>query len=170
MSLESELKELSSIVSLFESEANAIIQDITISMSDEGANASGKTVRSLENKNRSGNYQYILEVQGDKAFDFVEVGRGKTKSTSGRGVLRGIIRQWIDDKGVFGSLSDTEKESLSFAITKSIHARGTLLNFLKVKRKIYTHHISDARIARLIKNVEKESIKQLEQIAINSFG
>ncbi len=84
-------------------------------------------------------------------------------------MLRGIIRQWIDDKGVFGSLNDAEKESLSYAITKSIHARGTLLNFLKVKRKIFTQHISDARINRLISNVEKQVQEDVREIAINSF-
>ena len=63
-------------------------------------------------------------------------GRGETKKGQG-GILRPIIRKWIDDKGIIPKNNadgkplnkdpNKAKDSLAYLITRKIHAKGTLI-------------------------------------------
>lgn len=89
-----------------------------------------------------------LKVYAKDYIYYLVHGRGETKKGQG-GILKPIIRKWIDDKGIqppttyvakwrlkSGQLMTRDikykseaiaKDSLAYMITRSIHAKGTLI-------------------------------------------
>ena len=152
---------------LLQSEGDKIIAEIRALMASTGANASGKTSRSLEGKISitKSNIQYTLT--GGGAFDFVEVGRGKTKK-SGRGAVRKAIKKWIEDKGITPD-DGMSKDTLAFLITRAIHQRGTLLNLLGEIRRIQSAVLTEKRILNVANGVASIAAKDAEQQITSAF-
>jgi hypothetical protein len=89
-------------------------------MNDKNMKASGRTEKSLRvvANNEDG------ELYGAKSIGALIDGRGPTKlGNSGGPTLREAILQWIDDKGIQPETGT--REGLSWAISKSIHKKGT---------------------------------------------
>lgn len=141
--------DLTKIEQLFAKEGSNFVRELQSMMVQTGANASGKTSASLQSITRRTDNSVGLTVDGGIGWAFVEQGRGATKNKSGKGVLRGIIRQWIDDKGITPDEGMT-KDTLAFLITRAIHKRGTLLHFLGERREIYTSVITESAITQLL--------------------
>lgn len=135
---------------LLQGEANLFIAEIRTLIISTGANASGKTANSLESKIKSTKNFSTFTITGGQGFEYIERGRGATKR-KGRGALRGIIRQWIDDKGITPDKGMT-KDSLAFVITRAIHQRGTLLNLLGEVREIQSAVLTENRLDELYSN------------------
>jgi len=112
---------------LIERFAQKLTSDLSASVEQSGVSASGNLSRSFryELTERS------LRVYAAKYANAVEVGRKPTQA-SGSGQLRKAIRKWIDDKGIIPKPSPSgrvpSKDSLAYAIAKSIHQKGTLLH------------------------------------------
>ena len=85
------------------------------------ANASGKLEKGLKYTVEDG----VLKVWADSYIYYLVFGRGPTKVTSGTGIVRKRIREWIDAKGI--TPDGITKDSLAFLIARKIHREGTLL-------------------------------------------
>lgn len=161
---------LNKVKTLLESEGEKLIAELQAAMVSTGANASGETSQSLASNVSMTDNSVSWEVYGGIGWQFVEQGRAKTKA-SGDGSLRGIIRQWIDDKGIEPE-DGISKDSLAFLITRAIHRRGTLLHFLKETREIYSNVITDQYIENvsfkigesLAEDVADDLSKRIEKI------
>ena len=105
---------------LVRSFADKVVFDIKQSMDVSGVTASGKFNRSLDANVTD---KEVL-VTGLKYAGAIESGR--KPSSGGTGILRALIRSWIDDKGIIptGGIS---KDSLAYLITRKIHQEGTRL-------------------------------------------
>lgn len=62
-------------------------------------------------------------IEGSSILQFGEFGRGKTKNGTPPGLLKDIIRAWIDAKGIQPSGVIT-KDTLAYLITRKIHREG----------------------------------------------
>lgn len=105
---------------LVRSFADNVVLDIKQSMDVSGVTASGKFNRSLDANVTD---KEVL-ITGLKYAGAIESGR--KPSSGGTGILRALIRSWIDDKGIIptGGIS---KDSLAYLITRKIHQEGTRL-------------------------------------------
>lgn len=148
-------------------ESASIIAEIQALIISTGANASGKTSQSLESKISVTKNKIKFEISGGQGFEFIERGRRKTKK-DGDGKLIDIIKQWIDDKGITPDDGMT-KDGLAYVITRAIHQRGTLLNFLKETRKIQSAVLTTKRINSVIDKVKIEIQKDVADKIANSF-
>jgi hypothetical protein len=145
------------IEEILKKEGDAIIRDLQSAMASTGANASGKTSASLLNEvSASGISRATMTISGGKGWEFVEQGRRKTEN-DGDGRLLGIIKQWMIDKGVTIPEGYT-LESFAFVVTRSIHRRGTKLNYTKTRRDIYTSVINEERINSITSQITKTFI------------
>jgi len=145
-----------------------IIAEIRSLIVSTGANASGRTSQSLQanvsvNKNKIG-----FGISGGAGFEFIERGRGVTKKGSRKGKLKGIIRQWIDDKGITPD-EGMSKDALAYIITRAIHQRGTLLHLLGETREIQSAVLTKKRIDGVIDKVKIEIQKDVAEQIANSF-
>jgi hypothetical protein len=136
--------------------ADKVIVDIRQSMDVSGVTASGKFNRSLESTVSSNE----VVITGLKYAGAIESGR--KPSSGGTGILRALIRSWIDDKGIVptGGIS---KDSLAFLITRKIHQDGT---------RLYrgTDYYGRSKPSRVIEGVVKDGrIEQLGSDLILSF-
>lgn len=105
---------------LIKSFAEKYIADVRTSMDNKGVTASGNFNRSLQYRQTVD----TLIIEGPAYAGAIESGR--KPSEGGQGVLRAIIRKWIDVKGITptGKIS---KDSLAYLITRKIHQEGTML-------------------------------------------
>lgn len=101
--------------------------DLSRSVDRSGISASGNLARS---------FRYEIDPTRLRLFaaSYVytaEVGRKKT-TNGGNGVLKDVIRRWIDQKGIIPKPDAkgraVSKDSLAFMIARKIHREGTLLN------------------------------------------
>jgi hypothetical protein len=160
--------DLRKIEKLFIKEGNEFIRELQTMMVQTGANASGRTSASLLNTVKKSDTNVSLTVDGGIGWAFVEQGRGATKR-GGRGELRGIIRQWIDDKGITPDNGMT-KDTLAFLITRAIHNRGTLLHFLSERRDIYTNVITESAVKQLLDNTGSIMDKEISTDLVLQFA
>lgn len=125
-------------------------QDIIALQSSLGLKASGKSANSLE-VNVSEKRGQLIDKSG--SFEFQEYGRGLTKSTtSGTPTLREEIYDWLQYKKYgISYANDEERVSLSYAISKSIHSKGT-----------YTFRMNK-QTGVLSKVITEQSINSLKQ-------
>ena len=84
-------------------------------------NASGDLAKSIHYEV----YENGVKIKGNDYIYYLEHGRGVTTKGSKPGKLKGIIRQWIDDKGIVPD--GISKDSLAFLITRKIHKSGTTI-------------------------------------------
>jgi hypothetical protein len=141
---------------ILKSFADKTVFDIRQSMDVSGVTASGKFNRSLESTVSSNE----VVITGLKYAGAIESGR--KPSSGGTGILRALIRSWIDDKGIVptGGIS---KDSLAFLITRKIHQDGT---------RLYrgTDYYGRSKPSRVIEGVVKDGrIEQLGSDLILSF-
>jgi hypothetical protein len=139
--------------------AEKYIEDIRKSMDSSGVTASGNFNRSLQY------YQSDKEliIYGAPYAGAIEFGRGPS-SGKGDGSLRGIIRKWIDVKGITptGKIS---KDSLAFLITRKIHEEGTKLYRKDGKKnpsKVIDGIRTDGRIEELAKKLALNVITEVK--------
>lgn len=158
---------LAPLESILKKEGNKLILELQALMVSTGANASGTTSKSLEVVTRNTSTSIGMSVTGGIGWAFVEQGRGKTVK-SGDGRLRGIIRQWIDDKGITPD-NGMSKDSLAYVITRAIHNRGTLFNLLGYRREIYTSVITDEYIDTVVDKLGTEVQAQVSSDIITKF-
>jgi len=145
-----------------------IIAEIRSLIISTGANASGKTSQSLQTKISVTKNKINFGIIGGTGFEFIEKGRGVTKKGSRKGKLKGIIRQWIDDKGITPDGKMT-KDTLAFLITRAIHQRGTLYHLLGETREIQSAVLTQKRIDSVIDKVKIEIQKDFAQQLVNTF-
>jgi len=133
---------------ILKSFADKTVFDIRQSMDVSGVTASGKFNRSLESTVSSNE----VVITGLKYAGAIESGR--KPSSGGTGILRALIRSWIDDKGIVptGGIS---KDSLAYLITRKIHQDGT---------RLYrgTDYYGRSKPSRVIEGVVKDG--RIEQL------
>jgi hypothetical protein len=150
--------------------AEKYIADIRQSMDSSGVTASG-------NFNRSLTYTQTdkeLIIEGAAYAGAIEFGR-KPSSGGGSGVLRGLIRKWIDDKGITptGKIS---KDSLAYLIARKIHQQGTALfsgtdHYGRSKpSKVIDGIRTDGRIEKLGKDLALNIITEIKTQIIDKNG
>jgi hypothetical protein len=150
--------------------AEKYITDIRQSMDSSGVTASG-------NFNRSLTYTQTdkeLIIEGAAYAGAIEFGR-KPSSGGGSGILRGLIRKWIDDKGITpqGNIS---KDSLAYLITRKIHQQGTALyrgtdHYGRTKpSKVIDGIRTDGRIEKLGKDLALNIITEIKTQIIDKNG
>ena len=153
---------------LLQNESAQLISEIRALIISTGANASGKTARSMEAFTKVNKNKYSLLITGGGSFNYIERGRGPTQRGSGKGKLKSIIRQWIDDKGIQPDKGMT-KDTLAFLITRAIHQRGTLLNFLGEVREIQSAVLTEKRFDSLYTNLGNLITEQVAKELISSI-
>ena len=145
---------------ILKSFATEAILDIRASMDTSGVTASGKFNASLTAEITPNS----VVVRGARYAGAIELGR-KPTSGGGAGVLRGLIRQWIDDKGITPT-GNISKDSLAFLITRKIHRQGTALyrgtdHYGRSKpSRVIAGVVEDGRIEELAKSVVLDVISQ----------
>jgi hypothetical protein len=83
------------------------------------ANATGKTAASIYwRQTKAG-----IDIMGPDYVLTLVHGRGPTVA-NGNGVLRAKIREWLDAKGIG---EPDKRNSISYAVTRNIHKKGTTL-------------------------------------------
>jgi hypothetical protein len=148
-------------------EGASIIAEIRSLIISTGANASGKTSNSLQANISVTKNKINFGINGGEGFEYIEKGRGATKKGR-KGILKSIIRQWIDDKGIQPEGKMT-KDALAFVITRAIHQRGTLLNLLGETREIQSAVLTKKRIDNVIDKVKIQIEKNVSLEIANTF-
>jgi hypothetical protein len=149
--------------------ADKLKVDLSDSVTRSGVSASGKLAKSFRytlDPNR-------LRVYAAGYYAAIEIGRKPTVN-GGSGVLRSIIRKWIDDKGIIPKPDNQgrtiTKDSLAFLITRKIHREGTLLNSTGKDfygrtnpTQIITGVINDGRLDALKRELITSFVFQIKQ-------
>lgn len=121
-----------------------VAREVIADQERKGIIASGRSSKSLKTGFAGNDEKGIAALRGSAYFEQQIFGRGPTRGGSGGGFLRKAIREWLDTKSFASGFSGKEKQSLSYAITKTIHRRGTRrgrdpkypgLAFNKIKEK-----------------------------------
>lgn len=159
--------DLAKIEAVVTKELQDIVLDLQANMVSTGANASGRTSQSLKVESNLSATRVVSQITGGTGWAFVEQGRGRTQR-NGNGQLKGIIRQWIIDKGITPEQGMTI-DSLAFVITRAIHRRGTLLHLLGERREIYSNVVTTERIDRITERIGDEIALQVSSDIINMF-
>lgn len=139
--------DLKALENILNEEGSRLILDLQALMVSTGANATGRTSRSLELVTRNNNSAVGFNVSGDIGWAYVEQGRGKTLKTGNGEVLK-AIKEWIDAKGITPK-DGISKDALAYLITRKIHREGTKLFILNQRRDIYTSLITDEYIDKI---------------------
>jgi hypothetical protein len=156
------------VTQLLEREGVKLISELQAAMVAQDANASGRTSDSLGYEIIPQDEGLIFQLYGGVGWAFVEQGRGRTRN-DGDGSLRGIIRQWMDDRGIEPDEPDMSKDTLAFLITRAIHQRGTLLHLLNERRDIYTSVLTDERIELILEEIGDDVEKQVLSDVVSNF-
>ena len=134
-------------------------------INEYGMSASGNTQRNIvEEVQREGRGKVVGRLFAPEYIDTLIEGRGQTRSSGGTGIVRQRILQWISDKGI----ATDNPESLSWAISKTIHEKGTLLhsrgsNFKGVPRPtgLIERSVTPSRLNALMTLVSDELRSEL---------
>jgi hypothetical protein len=149
--------------------ADKLKVDLSDSVTRSGVSASGNLAKSFRytlDPNR-------LRVYAAGYYAAIEIGRKPTVN-GGSGVLRSIIRKWIEDKKIIPKPDEQgrtiTKDSLAFLITRKIHREGTLLNSIKKDfygrtnpTQIITGVINDGRLDSLKRELITSFVFQIKQ-------
>lgn len=100
-------------------------------------------------------------IEGSSILQFGEYGRGPTRNGSKPGVLRDLIRQWIDVKGIQpkGGIS---KDTLAFLITRKINRDGIKVPNRYNAGDIISSVINETSIQDLIEEFGETLIGEFE--------
>lgn len=152
---------------IFDKFAEAAIADISRNMKQNNAVATGKTLRSLEFLSTDSQ----LQITGGKAFtgtdrlSFIESGRGATQRSEG-GVLYPAILEWVIARGIG---TPKTRKSIAYAITKSIHEKGTKMWRQNKMRDIVQSAFGEDRIEQLYKDLGNVLFKDLESQIVKTI-
>lgn len=141
------------------------IVDLKKSYNDKGFRASGTWERSLSGEvvEKEGNIHSL--ISGQNYTKFMEEGRGIT-SPAKRGRLRGIIRKWIDDKGIVpnGKMS---KDSLAFLIARKIDEKG--IQIRPDRQGVVTNVIKE-NMNDILKDMGKVFTTEIKSDLLKAYG
>ena len=134
-----------------------------------GLRASGNWARQLEQFQSEGSNLLKLGILGEKYTGALEFGRLPTKSGSVPGKLKGIIRKWIDVKGITPR-DGISKDSLAFLITRKIHREGWKVPNQYNAGGLVADVITKSRIAELMKKLSLYYIEEIKTEMINTLA
>lgn len=101
---------------------------LRIEQGRKGIVATGASARSLREEVKRDGQNFVGRIYGFNYWEYQVRGRGPTPGGAKRGrpTLRERIRLWLDYKPFSRGLRPKIKDSMSYAIAKNIHRRGTL--------------------------------------------
>lgn len=134
-----------SLAKLFEQQGQGIVADLRASYAKFGVNASGDLSKTTESRVEVGPSSITLQIIINAYGLTLEPGRGPTKNSQG-GVLYAQIRRWVDDKGIGQA---AKRDGIAYAITKTIHEKGTKAFRDKDGPKVISSVIDERLIDRL---------------------
>lgn len=143
-----------------------IVTEIKSTMEARGAVATGATRDSLRYEAGA---DYV-EIIGDKAFVWIEKGRGPTKQgsgTTGEETLREKLVRWIKAKGI--ETDEKEVTRMSWALATKIHREGTALHRAGATRFVYSDIITKQRLQRLKKDLGAAVIASVKSELLTAF-
>jgi hypothetical protein len=134
-------------------------------LSAKNINASGKLDDSIEDIMVTSDGFVSGSVRALSYWYYTNYGRGPTvRGSSGKGVVREKIRQWIDDKGIVprdaANGRKTTKDELAFLIARKIHREG-------YEAKLYISEVEEQVIPIASDLIEQALFKDLNN-GINS--
>ena len=134
-------------------------------LSAKNINASGKLDDSIEDVMVTSDGFVSGSVRALSYWYYTNYGRGPTvRGSSGKGVVRERIRQWIDDKGIVprdaANGRKTTKDELAFLIARKIHREG-------YEAKLYISEVEEQVIPIVSDIIEQALFKDLDN-GINS--
>lgn len=150
---------LGSMIGVLLREGKSVVDHIIDNIVNRGVRASGRTEKSLKYRVEETDEGLTLTVTGPSYIKTLEEGRGPSKG--GRGErLYDKIRQWIDDKGIF---QGANKDSMAWAITKTIHKYGTNLYRSGGHSGVLSEVINEDRILNLKEELRKVGFNDLKE-------
>ena len=134
-------------------------------MSSKNINASGKLDDSIEDVMVTSDGFVSGSVRALSYWYYTNYGRGPTvRGSSGKGVVREKVRQWIDDKGIVprdaANGRKVTKDELAFLIARKIHREG-------YEAKLYISEVEEQVIPIVSDIIEQALFKDLDN-GINS--
>lgn len=120
-----------------------IVRTIQSKLSSTGANATGKTSRSLELEATDTR----LKIEGAKSFLFVEVGRG-----AGKRPPIAPLKEWAIAKGL--ARDSKQATSIAFAVATKIASSGTTTVSRNNPRDIYQSVITDEKVESIYDQIK----------------
>ena len=134
-------------------------------LSAKNINASGKLDDSIEDVMVTSDGFVSGSVRALSYWYYTNYGRGPTvRGSSGKGVVRERIRQWIDDKGIVprdaANGRKVTKDELAFLIARKIHRQG-------YEAKLYISEVEEQVIPIVSDIIEQALFKDLDN-GINS--
>jgi hypothetical protein len=134
-------------------------------LSAKNINASGKLDDSIEDVMVTSDGFVSGSVRALSYWYYTNYGRGPTvRGSSGKGVVRERIRQWIDDKGIVprdaANGRKVTKDELAFLIARKIHREG-------YEAKLYISEVEEQVIPIVSDIIEQALFKDLDN-GINS--
>ncbi len=126
--------------------------EIRANIKSKGKEATGDTGAALKVKmDKKGG-----ELVGAVHMEALESGRGPTRRGRGPGpTLQQAVLRWIKAKGIRSELTD---ESLSWAISKSLHAKGDLLHQSRRHSGVLSEVINKETLKRFIKDFSGQEL------------
>jgi hypothetical protein len=126
-----------------------------------GLRASGNWANQLESFNKETEGNFKLGIIGERYTGALENGRKPTTRGNKPGILRGIIRRWIDVKGIipYGGIS---KDSLAFLITRKIHRFGIRVPNAYNKGGLLSDVVTREKINELIKSLSLFYLQEIK--------
>ncbi len=134
-------------------------------LSSKNINASGKLDDSIEDVMVTSDGFVSGSVRALSYWYYTNYGRGPTvNGSSGKGVVREKVRQWIDDKGIVprdaANGRKVTKDELAFLIARKIHRQG-------YEAKLYISEVEEQVIPIVSDIIEHALFKDLDN-GINS--
>ena len=134
-------------------------------LSSKNINASGKLDDSIEDVMVTSDGFVSGSVRALSYWYYTNYGRGPTvNGSSGKGVVKAAIRQWIDDKGIVprdaANGRKVTKDELAFLIARKIHRQG-------YEAKLYISEVEEQVIPIVSDIIEQALFKDLDN-GINS--
>lgn len=146
-------------------EGQDLVASLRMAYARQNVNASGRLSKTTEDTVTLTPKGVELKIEVNSYGLLLREGRGPSKRSDG-GQLFAQIRQWIDDKGI--TPKNGSKTSLAWAITQSIHKRGTKAFRTKNGPDFFEKTLDDARINKLIRKIgdaaEGEVLTKLDEI------
>lgn len=107
----------------------------------------GKTANSVGYEVRALRDEATLTITAKPFFKVVETGRGPTRADYQKGErpLIEAIKEWVKAKGM--------EEGLAYAITKSIHKKGTKLYQEGGRQDVFSNVLSERAIQKMEKSL-----------------
>lgn len=149
---------MSTIGEILKQQGESVIKDLRKSFETNKVNASGNLSRSLMQEIEINQVFTRLTVSAASYVFTTEEGRGPTKGR-GDGELYRRILQWIEDKKL--NIPDKQKRGVAFAITKTIHEKGTRLFRSGSLSGVLSNVLNDQRVNEILEAIgqqQEESI------------